>query len=512
MTDALDALRLDVRPSSHELFERRIVGMIIWARRILAPVLLLIVLAGWGLSSPIGSSPDDDFHLPSIWCGLGDRPGLCESDSDPLAREVPRPIIAASCYAFHPTRDAGCFNPDRHDLAATRRVDIARGYPPVFYAVLSVMASPDVPGSVMAMRIFNSVLAVGIFTALFWCLPRSKRPALVISVAASVVPLGLFIIPSTNPSSWALISAATVWVAAWGALETRGRRQWALSGLMVGGALIGAGARADAAGFALFSIVIALVLGLRRSSIQAVPLIAMGVSAVLAVVFYVTAGQSGAATSGLANTDPPLSVRQILENALGIPSLWAGALGGWPLGWIDTPMPTIVPAAAVVVAAAAVFIGVRSLTVRRALALGAAAAAAYLFPLVLLIQSHATIGNAVQPRYILPLLVIGLGVASAGRGGGAAWRGPRQVIASVALVVAIGAALYVNIRRYTTGLGTLALDPGAGARWWWEGAPAPLVVEIATVVAAAGLLLILIRINRPASAQAEVGPPASVSS
>ena len=28
-------------------------------------------LAGWSLASPAGSSPDDDYHLASIWCAQG---------------------------------------------------------------------------------------------------------------------------------------------------------------------------------------------------------------------------------------------------------------------------------------------------------------------------------------------------------------------------------------------------------------------------------------------------------
>src|SRR6218665_255797 len=40
---------------------------------IATPLLLLLTFASWSLSSAVGSSPDDNFHLASIWCGLGDR-------------------------------------------------------------------------------------------------------------------------------------------------------------------------------------------------------------------------------------------------------------------------------------------------------------------------------------------------------------------------------------------------------------------------------------------------------
>ncbi|MGN6326461.1 DUF2142 domain-containing protein [Pseudolysinimonas sp.] len=467
---------------------------------------LLTLLVGWGLSSPVGSSPDDDYHLPSIWCGLGERPGLCQPASKSSEREVPLPIASggAPCYYAHPNRSAACVDLGRSGLSATSRVDTAHGYPPVFYGVMSVMASPDVGTSVVAMRIFNSALAVAVFTTLFWCLPRPKRAALVVSVAASVVPLGLFIIPSTNPSSWAIISAVTVWLATWGAVTTRGRRQWALSALIVIGSLIGAGARADAAGFAVFGIMVGLLLGLRRDSAKVIPLSAIGVSSALAVTFYLTSGQSAASTAGLEHSAPALSVRQMIDNATGIPYLWSGVYGAWPLGWIDTPLPLIVPAAAVAVAVAVIFIGLRPLTLRRGLALGSVASAAYFYPWLLLLLSHVTVGGAVQPRYLLPLIIIGLGVAAASPRTASAWRGSRQAVASGALMLAICVAFYFNMRRYTGGLKALAIDPGRGGGWWWAAVPSPLTVEVSVVVSVAGLLAILVWINSRPSRDAEL--------
>ena len=35
---------------------------------LLAPALALIALLAWVFASPIGASPDDDYHLTSAWC------------------------------------------------------------------------------------------------------------------------------------------------------------------------------------------------------------------------------------------------------------------------------------------------------------------------------------------------------------------------------------------------------------------------------------------------------------
>ena len=64
------------------------------------PVLLFLTLVAWAYASTVGSSPDDNFHLPSIWCGLGLREGLCEESGDPATRLVPSALLDATCYAF----------------------------------------------------------------------------------------------------------------------------------------------------------------------------------------------------------------------------------------------------------------------------------------------------------------------------------------------------------------------------------------------------------------------------
>ena len=39
----------------------------------LVPLLAILALACWALASPVGSSPDDNFHLASIWCAGGNE-------------------------------------------------------------------------------------------------------------------------------------------------------------------------------------------------------------------------------------------------------------------------------------------------------------------------------------------------------------------------------------------------------------------------------------------------------
>lgn len=466
---------------------------------ILIPVLLFTSLAVWAFSSPVAATPDEDFHLASIWCGLGEREGLCQSPgSDTTARLVPASIPPATCYAFRSEESAACWDSDLPGMALVQRANADGLYPPVFYGVMSVFASRDIPASVMTMRLFNAAFAVGLLTAVFWALPRRMRPALVVSLAVTTVPLGFFILASLNPSSWAVLSGATVWISMYGATQTSGRRRLVLAGLALFGALLGAGARADAAVYAVFGVAIALLLGVRAVRSQLVPLIVGAAAVVMSVAFYLSAWQGSAVVTGLEGGSPALSGQQIVSNLLEIPSLWVGALGGWALGWIDTDLPSVVEVLTTAVFAAALFVGLRRMDWRRTIALVLALAAMWLVPFVLLYQSRTVVGDLVQPRYILPLMVIAIGVASLRRDADAAWSGMRFWLGAVALTIAYSVSLHTNTQRYTTGTDRFSLDPGAGAEWWWNAAPSPLVNWIVgTLAFAAFFALLHVTLPRP---------------
>ena len=458
---------------------------------VLIPILAFVSLGAWSVSSPVGASPDDDFHLASIWCGLGDRDGLCENrDDDAVQRYVPTTVTTSTCYAFHNGDSADCWDGEADGMTRVKRANVDRLYPPLFYGTMSIFASPNVAASVMAMKLFNSGLVVGLLTGVFFALPRRLRPGLVISVAATAVPLGMFVYGSTNPSSWALLSAATVWITLYAAFQTDGRRRWILLGLSVLGAVMGGGARADAAVYAVFGVLLALLLGVRRRR-PVLPLVVAGVIAVLSVVFYLSAWQGSSIVGGIDSERPPLSGSQHFSNLLSAPSLWTGALGGWGLGWLDTPMPAVVTVLANAVFWGAFFVGGGRASVRRGVAIALGVAAMWLVPVVLLGQSRMVVGELVQPRYLMPLMIITLGVASARLDIARAWGGFRSIAAIGALAIANMVALHTNIQRYTTGLDRFSADPGADAEWWWAWAPSPLLVWLGGGLAFAATLILL---------------------
>lgn len=473
--------------------------------KILAPLLLLFTFASWSLGSAVGSSPDDNFHLASIWCGLGDREGLCENPSagtadaaEETARDIPTSVTTSMCYVFRADLSAECWDQHSTSMTEVDRANIDGLYPKVFYAVMSVFASKDVEAATVAMRLFNSLFAVAFLTTAFFLLPRRLRPAFVVGAVVTSVPLGLFLYGSTNPSSWALLSASTVWITVYGTFRTEGWRRYALAAFAVFATLIGAGARADAAAYAVFGAIIGVILGARSLKRLLLPAVMVAVIAVMSVAFYLSTGQSNAVSDGLGiagigNEKPPLNLAQHLSNFVGVPDLWRGALGGWGLGWLDTPLPPVVPFIGVAVFGAVLVVGFGRRFTRQTIALLLAIAAFWLVPFVLLARSNAVVGELVQPRYILPLLVIAAGVAGLRLGKISSWSGMRGIMASLALAASAAVALYYNIRRYTTGLDTLSLDPGKRAEWWWSFAPSPLAVWVIGSVSFAACLILLVR-------------------
>lgn len=454
------------------------------------PLLIFVALAAWAFSSPVAATPDEDFHLASTWCGLGERAGLCENPEDgTTGRLVPAAIPSATCYAFHADESAGCWDPEQQGLTRVDRANADGLYPRVFYAVMSLFATPNIPASVMVMRLFNAAFAVGLLTVVFWALPRWMRPALFVSVAVTSVPLGVFLLASINPSSWAILSAATVWITLYASTRTVGRRRVALTALAMLGAVIGAGSRADSAVYAVFAVILALSLGARPTRRHALPLIAGGLIVLVSAVFYLSAQQGGAVVTGLDGGSPALSTQQIVSNFLEVPSLWAGALGGWALGWIDTNLPSTVEVLALSVFAGALFVGLRRISLRRAITVAFAFAAIWLVPFFLLYQSRTVVGDLVQPRYILPLMLMLVGVASLRPDAAAAWSGARLWLGGLALTVAYSVALHTNIQRYTTGVDRLSLDPGSDAEWWWSHAPSPFATWILGTLALAGVFV-----------------------
>jgi hypothetical protein len=486
----------------------------------LAPVFALIALIAWALASPIGSSPDDDFHLASIWCANSADTAACTPGPKAGENYVPQAInLSAHCYNFRAGVSAAC-QTQEFSLNAAKKVLTSRGsftgaYPPVYYAAMSVFVTPNILFSVVLMRVVNGILLIAMTTALFLLLPRVRRPTLIWAWLITTVPLGLFLIASNNPSSWAIIGIGSLWLALLGYFETTGKRRVGLGILTVLAAVMAGGARADSAIYAILSIAVVFVLTFRREKAYFLAAILPLALVVVSGIFYLGSGQSSVATTGLStgSKNPPGIATLLLFNLEHIQSLWVGSFGVWNLGWLDTPMPPIVIFGSLGVAFALMFAGLARVSLRKLLALAVVALVLLFLPLYVLQQGRTFVGDSVQPRYLLPLIILfaGLCLLPVQR-----WRFHlsrlQAAIVVVALVVAQSFALHENMRRYITGIDVSGLNLNHNIEWWWPISVSPMVVWIAGTLAFAALVIVLVREvtkNALSSATAPIDPSVS---
>jgi hypothetical protein len=473
---------------------------------ILAPVLALIALTAWSLASPIGASPDDDFHLASIWCANAADTAACVAGPTPAKKYVPQAVNRAPlCYKFRDEISAACqakdftLNPDRKVL--TNRGSFTGTYPPVYYATMSLFVGDNILLSVVVMRIVNALLFVVITTALFLLLPRIRRPTLIWMWLVSTIPLGIFLLASNNPSAWSIIGIGSLWISLLGYFETEGRQRVGLAVLVVITALMAAGSRADSAIYAIISIVIIGILTFRRTRGYLTAAILPAALALMSALFYLASGQSSVASTGLSSgsATPPGLGTLLLFNVENVQSLWMGSFGTWPLGWVDTPMPWIVTFGALGSVLAIVFAGLANVSRRKLIALGMVALVLWLLPLYVLEVGRSFAGEQVQPRYLLPLIIVFVGLAMLPVG---------QRVMRLSRLQSV--ALHENMRRYITGLDVSGLDLNRNIEWWWPIPISPMVVWTVGTLAFAALVMILVRgITHPVSADLTATLPSS---
>ena len=449
----------------------------------LAPVLAFLAISAWAFASPIGASPDDDYHLASVWCANDARADLCAPDpinGDGWRLVLPG-ITTAPCFVADETASAGCqqWSSDLSPTVAADHGNWIGAYPPVYYSVMNLFASTDIQASALAMRLISVALFVAVTTALTLLLPANLRVPLIAGFAIVMVPLGGFLIASNNPGSWAVIGVGASWLAALGWFRTTGRRSWALGALTVFSVVLAAGARTDAAVYSILGLGIASVLSIERSRAFALKLLLPLALVVLSAVLFFTSGYADVAEGGLNGGIPDSASRNPLSvlafNLISIPQLWTGVFGSWGLGWRMEVWPGF---AMVEFATLAVFIGLASLGLRRMHATKAIMAIAliatlYLLPVYVLTVGSSVVGENVQPRYIFPLVIILGGLLLLGRASEDSLRpGPWHLVPAIVLLSGANAiALYITLRRYITGFDVEQLSLESGAEWWWAGSP-----------------------------------------
>lgn len=452
----------------------------------LVVVASLMTVFAWAAASPPQSSPDDDYHLPSIWCRGAQHGELCEPISPVAVQgdvQVAISTLPLACYKSLETAEVSCTEPTEQLFRIS-----SWNYPPLFYNALS-WASGDGPyDNQIAMRFLAGSGAVAIFLLSYLVASPRYRQAALVSWVVTSIPVGLLLFASTNPSSWAIAGIAAMWPALLTAFtDDAPLRRYLAAGVWALAALMAAGSRGDAAAFVAAINVVAVVLLLRGRK-QILATVTALVLTTTAVAFFLGSGQSRAveasfgdrARSGVADT--------IWSFVLAFPSLLVGTPGEpWGVnnvasaagGWLDILFQPTTWILMLLVIGGLAMLGLGHLNLSKSIAMVAILGLAVVIPLRALMQVGMVVGENFQPRYLMPLFVLLMGIILIRPDG--LWfrlsRGQTAVM-WVLMVFASTIALHSVISRFAHGLGTIEPDLNNEYMWWSLSEMSPMAVWI----------------------------------
>ncbi len=463
-----------------------------------------LCLLAWTSSSPIGSSPDEPYHLTSIWCATGYQKGICEPDRDPRIVTIPSQVAyVANCFARNPEASGSCQAGTLEPLENSTFTESfwsypfswassgTSGYPPIYYHTAHYLVGADVVRTGYLIRAFNAGLFLMMLSMLVITARRRPRRALMLTACATLVPLGFFLITSTNPSSWTIAAITILPTATFVMLTETRNRDVVVAALVTSCAgVMAAGSRSDGAAYAVLVIVAVAIMTSSqwRTWLQRMKALSVAVMAslvALSTYFFMWAEQTRFGTNGMSG---PSSASNASSSSgidfafylLGeIPSLWSGGLGGWALGWLDTPVPSLVPIVMSGIVFALITFGLRDYDRPKTIAIALSAAALFLVPFRTLYVARTSVGESLQPRYILPLLIILVSISLLPpitrqhdlRLSTAQWS-----TLAFAAATAHAVALHVQFQRYTTGLDVRHLNLNTKAEWLPPGPLDPMTL------------------------------------
>ena len=459
------------------------------------PFFLLILGLCWTFASPIGSAPDEDFHLTTIWCLKGEN-NLCNfgvGDS----RKVPALWSSwPPCYVNWPNSDksAECLTNLELplQLVATNRYSRPGEDPVLFYQVMNSFAGDNPINSVNFMRFFNVLISSFLFFLAIYVAPFIVKRALILSWGLVLIPIGIFNIASTNPSSWTITGIGTLWAFILSLIFHRKSRNKIFYLSIIGvllSLMIALGSRNDSRIYVLVTFIAVTMLFLTKKWILGrinlvILLLVTLISITSAVLWkfgfkfiYQDLYYPGAV---IEKDQPNAFIALILE----FPSFLLGLLGGqipsndlnkgdlfenfaYGISWSDFSFPSIVG-----ILLGISFISVISISINKSSLKKIFSLTFILLTILMIIIYVRAIApevndSQITPRYILPLFLLLVGLALLSTTAGNSLLGPVQnLILTTFLTIGGSIAWLVTISRFSIGPNATFTNFHQSSEWW----------------------------------------------
>ena len=441
-------------------------------------IFLFLSLATWAISSPVGSSPDDNYHLTSIWCAETFFNPECSNSGSSFT--VPSGLVAEQCYAFKPSVSGACITDalSKGEYDNVEHINnIEKGYPDLFYQFHAIFKSDNLQVFNLKVRLANTLIfitSIGLLLYLFQDLIKWRK--IIFLLTTLFIPLGFFLIPSTNPSSWALIFLPSYWLILRHLFMSEKNDAGKTFYLILILFWIGLNfSRADGSIYSLIAtFAIVPLIFKNREILKEKYIYLIGLLSFLSVWNLFRLRTTSEVISGHMNPNRDVgsvdSLQLFISNIKQIYFFFLGGTGRTGLGWLDTYVPNYVWKIMSLVILSIFILSIYELVRTRkfsALTSTFIALSAYLLiPIFILQSSHVQIGGMLQPRYMLPLLSLVLLIPIMEIEISPIDELRYMYTLSPLLLLTFSASLGTNIQRYSTNMNSpFSLDSYNNSKW-----------------------------------------------
>jgi hypothetical protein len=478
------------------------------------------------VGSAIGSSPDEDNVLTTIWCGKN-AANLRATDALRINRETTKfdggvKPATEFCrydpknYKYHliPSLVAApqqCYLSAGQDTSASCQKSVREFTVRKFFeaavetnyiSVARVFVGVDVEASVAKMRLFNSFLAAVLIisaSAFFW----KKNSDLLLAWLAVIAPVTTFFIGSVNTSSWTLIGTSCFTFAFVAVLKNRRHSKIWLPAcaLSIFALWFTNSSRYEGKYIILLLAAAILYSEFAPRRLKLTKKTALMLSAILPVIYLIFGYFSKPFAAGVnVFNDPRVEVSEgitttannlLVNNIITLPRFITGFFGSWGLGWFELELTSTVWLFSLQAFLLVVGFALRKSSNIHRLIFGALFAMMCVAILYANQQKFGKIGEYIQPRYFLPFFLGIVIIAAANK----TERYPNSLVITVAILATISnsIALRDTIRRYTTGQDVfISKSLNNPIEWWWQFGPQPETVWLIGTLAFAALWALLI--------------------